>query len=68
VSEDKNGTLTIVTIGEVSPAKEEGTVNLETAKAIFLKSLETFIELLLTKDAPVEMPSLVTPTEQQKWE
>jgi RHS repeat-associated protein len=68
VSEGKNGTLIIEPIGEVAPDKEVGKVNLETTKAVGLKFLESLIEWLLTKDAPIEMPSIVTPTEQQQWQ
>jgi RHS repeat-associated protein len=53
--------LQIQSLGEVNPSKETSKVNMELGKSILLKTLENVIEYFLTKDAPVEMPQLVTP-------
>ena len=64
ISENKNGELKMISIGKVNPSKEKSKINVETGKAVVLKTLENVIDFFIMKKVPVEIPLPITVLEE----
>ena len=54
----------MISIGKVNPSKEKSKINVETGKAVVLKTLENVIDFFIMKKVPVEIPLPITVLEE----
>ena len=66
VSENKDGGLDIVKLGDISPSEERSKVNKETEKAVVKKVVEEVIDFFIERILPVELPPIEDPNPQKE--